>query len=106
MEEIKKEAKDEAKGILDEAKKIAVSIKKDSEIIAKQEATWIVEEAKVEATKIKQKANLDIENERKTLYAELKWKVLDVALKINEKMFTKSDANKDFIKKTLESEKL
>lgn len=106
MEESKNEAKKEAKLILEEAKQDAEGIKKNAEWIAKKEASNIVEEAKNEAEKIKHKANLDIENEKKTLYAELKDKVLDVALKMNEKLFTKSDSNKDFITKALKEEKM
>ena len=106
MELLKDEAKKEASEILKEAKKEASEIKKRSESIAKEEALEIVEEAKAEAGKIKNKAELDIENERKNLYAELKDKVLDVALKLNEKLFSKSDANKDFIEKALKEEKI
>jgi len=106
MEELKKCAKVEAKWIIDDAKKEALTIKKQNEIVARQEATNLVEEAKNEATKIKSKAMQDIDNERKTLYSDLRDKVLDVALKLNEKLFTKSDANADFIKKTLEKEKI
>lgn len=106
MEEAKKEAKKEAKGILDEAKKEAESIKKNAEILAKQEASDIVEDAKSEAGKIRTKAELDIANERKNLYSELKGKILDVALKLNEKLFARSEANRDFIEKSLEAEKI
>ena len=106
MEETKKEAKKEAKLILESAKLDAESIKKNAEVIAKKEASNLVVDAKNEAEKIKHKATLDIDNERKTLYSELKNKVLDVALKMNEKLFTKSDANKDFIEKAIKEEKV
>jgi F-type H+-transporting ATPase subunit b len=106
MEEIKKDAKLEAKGILTAAKQEAEHIKKQGEVLAKQEADNLVNEAKEEAEKIKHKASLDIDNERKNLYSELKDKVLDVALKLNEKLFAKSEANKDFIEKALKEEKI
>lgn len=106
MEELKKWAKSEAKQILDEAKKNALQIKANAENLAKDEADSILLEAKEEAQKIKSKANLDIENERKNLYSELKDKILDVALKLNEKLFTKSEANKDFIEKALKEQKI
>lgn len=106
MEELKKDAWKEAKTIIESAKSEADSIKKQWELLAKQEATDIVENAKKDAEKIKNKAELDIENERKALYAELKWKVLDVALKLNEKLFSKSESNSLFIKKAIDDEAL
>lgn len=106
MEELKKWAKIEAKQIVDEAKKNAIEIKANAEDIANDEADSIISLAKDEAEKIKNKAALDIENERKNLYSELKDKVLDVALKLNEKLFSKSESNKSFIEKALKEEKI
>ncbi|EKE26242.1 MAG: hypothetical protein ACD_4C00357G0001 [uncultured bacterium (gcode 4)] len=106
LHDIKDEAKKEAKQIVDDAKKESQFIKAQWEMLAKEETIWIINEAKEEAEKIKSKALLDIENERKSMNAWMKEKILEVALKLNSKIFSKNDANIDFIKKTLENEKI
>ena len=106
LSEIKADALKEAKDIVDDAKKESHFIKDEAAEIAKEEALEIVNWAKDEADKIKVKAHLDIDNERKALYSDLKDKVLEVALRINEKLFSKSDVNADFIKTALENEKI
>ncbi|MDD2487402.1 MAG: ATP synthase F0 subunit B [Candidatus Gracilibacteria bacterium] len=104
LHDIKDEAKKEARDIIDEAKKESHFIKNEAGIIAKEEAKEIVDEAKDEAEKIKHKAMLDIENERKSMNESMREKILEVALKLNQKLFSKSDANVDFIKKSTEKE--
>lgn len=104
LNEIKDEAKKEAKDIVNEAKKESHFIKNEAWIIGKEEAKEIVDEAKSEAEKIKNKALLDIDNERKSMNESMKQNILEVALKLNEKLFSKNDANIDFIKKNIEKE--
>ncbi len=106
MTETKKKANKDIESLIDEAKKEAESIKKNAEHIAKKESVDIIESAKNETQKMKEKASLDIENEKKILYAELKDKILDVAIKLNWKLFSKSDSNKEFIEKSLKEEKI
>lgn len=103
MKYLKDEAKNDASIILMWAKNDSIAIKKQAEVIAKKEAEIIVSEAKDEATKIKVKWELDIRNEKKAMEEEMKSKILQIAIKLNEKLFTKNEANVNFIKKELEN---
>lgn len=101
---LKDDAKKEAKEIIDDAKKEAHFIKVQWESLAKEETIAIINEAKEESERIKAKALLDVDNERKAMNSIMKEKILEVALKLNEKLFKQSEANIDFIKKNAEKE--
>lgn len=96
--------------ILDTAKSDAEKLFDQSKIDAKLVASEIVENARKEASEIKANASrdadaarskgfADVDFERKAMVEELKNKVLDVALKLNAKLFDKNDANVEFLKK-------
>lgn len=106
MEKLISDAKHEAELVLSNAIKEMDVIRKQWELVAHKEAENLIEKARNEASMIKNKALLDIENERKTLYSDLKNKLLDVALKINQKLFSKSETNIDFIKTAINNEKI
>lgn len=95
--------------IVDNANIEAQKILDASRIDARNTANEIVENARKEADVIKSEAALeaemarkrgfaDVEHERKTLAEEMKQKVLQVAIKMNEKFFGKNDANEQFLK--------
>jgi F0F1-type ATP synthase membrane subunit b/b' len=91
-------AEKEAKDIVESAKREGKNIREESKTVAKQEASLIVFSANKEADAVRAKAGTDIENERRSLEESLRAKVVSVALKINEKMFGKSEANAEFVK--------
>lgn len=95
------EARHEADGIVASARSEAKQMASESESIAKKEAANIVAHANEEATLIKAKAESDIESERKHLEIEMQSRVLDIALKLNEKLFGKSEANALFLKQAM-----
>ena len=92
--------------IIANAKKESLVIRNNSETISRSEWEKIINEAKDEAENIKTKAHLNIENERTAMFEEIWNRVLQVALKINEKLFTKHESNIDFIKKSLKEENI
>lgn len=102
---IMSKARSEANNITDAAKKEAKDIVAQGENLAKKEASLLVAAAREESQQIKNKAELDIANERKSLENAMKEKVLSVALKLNEKLFGKKDANADFIKQAMKEQK-
>ncbi len=106
LEVIKESAKNEAKTIIEEAKNEAKFIKKQWRELTKQESEVIIKDAKIEAIKIKTKWLEDVENERNILYNEIKEKILNTALKLNEKLFSDNKSNIDFIKKAIEKEEI
>jgi F-type H+-transporting ATPase subunit b len=94
---VREKAEEEAKDLVAAAKAEAKSIRDEAKVLAKQEGSLIVFEANKEADAVRAKAVSDIENERRALETAMKSKVAEVALKINEKMFGKSDANAKFV---------
>lgn len=88
----------EANKIRDEARIDAKNMA--SEIIenARKESEDILADASKEAELARQKAFSDIEYERKTLKEEMKQKVISVAVKMNEKLFGKNEANEQFLR--------
>lgn len=104
-EHIISDARKEAGIIMEAAKNEARSLVADSEGLAKKEHALIVAEARQEAEQIKAKASKDIENERQALHNELRERVLSIALRANEKLFGKNEANAEFIAKVIKEEK-
>lgn len=90
-------AKTEADSIIKTAKTEASSIKQDAISIWKKEWDFIKDSAKVEANQILEKALLDIENERKALETSLKEEAVSLVVKLNQKLFKTSNANKEFV---------
>lgn len=95
--------------IVDTARTEAEKIRDDARIDAKTMANEIVENARKEAETIRtgaateaelarKKGFADVEHERKVLADTMKQKVLDVALKMNQKLFGKNEANEQFLK--------
>lgn len=85
------EAKQEARGIIDSAKKRGEELKDQ-----------ILVEAKTEASNVLAKARNDIEREKEKTMAELKSEVVQIAMMAAEKVVEKSldeKAHKDMIKK-------
>lgn len=92
------DARAKAEAIIDEAKREGKSIREESKTLAKQEASLIVFEANKEADAVRAKGLSDIESERRALEESLRAKVVSVALKINEKVFGKSESNAELVK--------
>lgn len=97
-------ASKEAVSIVEAAKVEARTMLTDSEGLAKKEYSLIIADARNESEQMKQKASKDIENERLSLYTELREKVLSIALRANEKLFGKNEANVQFITKIIKEE--
>jgi F-type H+-transporting ATPase subunit b len=100
--------------ILSTAKSDAEKIFDQARIDAKMTGSEIVENARKEASEIAARAQLDadaartkgfadVAHERKVMSEELKTKVIDIALKLNTKLFGKSDSHVDFLKENAKS---
>lgn len=99
-EHIISQARIDANKIIDEARIDARSQATEIIDIARKESDSLRTQAAQEAEIARKKWFADLELERKKLTEELKSKVLGVALKMNEKLFSNSDAQKDFLKKS------
>ena len=74
---------------------------KESEIVAKAKAEAIMQKAHNDALAVLDGGRREIEKERKTMLAQMKDHIMDVTLRLNEKMFGKGQASKDFLEAEL-----
>lgn len=97
------EAKEESEKIVDKARVDAKMM--GAEIVENSRKEWveITARAHADADAARAKGFAQVEQERKAMTEELKGRVLDVALKLNEKLFGKNDANVEFLKKNAQS---
>ena len=99
------DAHNQAANIIDQSKVDAKLIASEIAENARKEAVDIVKKAHLDADAARAKGFDDIALERKMIIEELRSKVIDVALKMNEKLFSKNEANIEFLKvqaKTIE----
>lgn len=98
--------------MLSDAQEASKKIEDDAMADANKKTKKIIENAELQAEDIRNQAKQDaeelrtkeveaLEQERKKIYAELKDKVLDVAIKMNEKIFTDKTSHADFLKKNI-----
>ena len=93
------QAKTESEEILAHAKKEAKTLGWEIVENAKKEASDVLAQANADAESARNKGFTQVELERKNMTEELKWKVLDIALKLNAKLFQKNEAHVEFLKK-------
>jgi F-type H+-transporting ATPase subunit b len=86
-EYIVKEAHNQAENIIDQSRVDAKMIASEITENARKEATEIVTKAQSDADVARSKGFADVAHERKLIIEELKGRVVDVALKMNEKLF-------------------
>ncbi len=91
----------EEKKILEAARKKAQDFMSDSEHIARLKAEKIRKKAHHDAMQILDSGKRDVEKERLSMLSEMKKKIIDVSLRINEKVFSGAQANEEFIEKEL-----
>lgn len=88
----------EAEKIRDEARIDAKNIANEITENARKEADVLRADAARDAEVARKKGFADVEHERKILAETMKQKVLDVAIKMNAKLFGKNEANEQFLK--------
>lgn len=95
------DAESEKQSILDQARKTWDEIISEAETIASKKKTVILEKADKEAFQLLESSRVDIEKERQSMLGQAKGKVLDLAVKLNSKLFDNEKASKDFLEKSL-----
>ena len=99
------DAHNQATNIIDQSKVDAKLIASEIAENARKESVKLIKKAHADADAARSKGFDDIALERKMIVEELRSKVIDVALKMNEKLFAKNEANVEFLKtqaKTIE----
>ena len=95
-------AKQQKEAMLDEARQTTSALMKESEVIAKEKAQKIIAKANLATKAILDWARRETEKERLTMLAQLKEHIIDMSLRLNEKMFGKKTVNREFLEKELE----
>ncbi len=88
----------EAAKILDSSRVDARNLANEILENARKDADNMRADAALEAEEARKKGFADVEHERRTLREEMKERVVSVALKMNEKLFGKNEANEQFLK--------
>jgi F-type H+-transporting ATPase subunit b len=99
------DAHNQATNIIDQSKVDAKLIASEIAENARKESVELIKKAHADADAARSKGFDDIALERKMIIDELRSKVIDVALKMNEKLFAKNESNIEFLKtqaKTIE----
>lgn len=95
-------AEKEVEEILANARVKASEIEEKAEELSKQNTAKSLEKAEKEAEYIIESAKTNIEKDRLDMENSMRNKILDLSLKLSSKLFSKSEANKDFLDKELD----
>ena len=95
------DAQSEKESILMEARKTGDAIISEAETIAWKKKASILEKADKEASDLLDATKVDIAKERESMLGQVKWKMLDLVVKLNGKLFENETASKDFLEKSL-----
>ncbi len=103
IDELIKNANDEKEQILLVAKERWNELIAEAENLAKQKGNDIVADAKEEAKNVMKSSKEEIERERLSMLKDMKLKVVDLALKLNNKLFDEEKASRDYLEKSIDS---
>lgn len=103
LEWLKENAQKEASKIIEEAKKEALVQKEQIEEFANKEKDKIISEATISGKTIIETAETEAEKIKISMLQSVRANVLDLALKLNSKIFWKETTNRDFLEKELET---
>lgn len=96
-------ANKEVEDILEEAKKRVEWIENFAISSANKQKENLIAKAMDEAKAIIESGQKEIEVEKNKMLWNIKTRVVDLALKVNKKLFDKENINKDFVEKELNS---
>ena len=92
-------AKQQKEALLKEARQTTSTLMKESEVIAREKADVIMKKAHNDAIAILDGEKRDIEKERLTMLSQMKDHIIDVSLKLNEKMFGQWKTSREFLER-------
>lgn len=90
-------AEEQRDEMIQEAKKTSRNLMRESEILANAKAQAIKKKAKAEANALLDGGKKELEKERISMLSQVKSHIVDVSLRLNEKMFWDSKTSKEFI---------
>lgn len=87
--------------MIEEARHTTSALMKESEVIAKEKADTIIKKANAQAIAILDGEKRELEKQRLSMLANMKDHIIDVSLRLNEKMFGPGKVNKKFLEAEL-----
>jgi len=93
----------EAEKLLADARAKGNAIIEDAEARAKKKEAKILFEAEAASEALLESSKKQAEQEKKSMLTEVKSNILDLTLRLNEKLFKNEKVSKDFIEKNIDS---
>ena len=103
IDKLVKQAEDKKKKILSDARKKGNSIVEEAKALGKQSKETILETAEKEAKDIVESSKVEIQQQELAMMSSMKSKVIDLTLRLNEKLFHNEKVSKDFLEKNIDS---
>ena len=94
-------ARQQKEEMINAARQTTATLMKESEIISNEKAARIMKQAHSDALAVLNGGKREIEKERLTMLSQMKEHIIDVSLKLNEKMFGPGKTNKEFLQAEL-----
>lgn len=102
-EAILEEKRKEGESILEKARSKGNAVIEEAESLALTKKEKILADAETQAREQAELAKNQIEKERQSMLSGAKKHIMDIALKINDKMFQNEKASKDFVEKHIDT---
>ena len=83
--------------MLEQARHTTAALMKESEVISREKAATIIKHANRQALAILDGWKRELEKERRSMLSQMKEHIIDVSLKLNEKMFGDKKMSREFI---------
>jgi F0F1-type ATP synthase membrane subunit b/b' len=90
-------AKQQKLEMIDAARQTTATLMKESEVISREKANTIIKHANRQALAILDGGKRDLERERLTMLSQMKEHIIDVSLRLNEKIFGPGKTNREFL---------
>ena len=103
IDKLVKDAEGKSKKILTDARKKWNSIVDEAKTLGKQSRETMLETAEKEAKDIVEASKVEIKQQELAMMSSMKSKVVDLTLRLNEKLFKNEKVSKDFLEKNIDS---
>lgn len=103
IDKLVKDAEGKSKKILTDARKKWNSIVDEAKTLGKQSRETMLETAEKEAKDIVEASKVEIKQQELAMMSSMKSKVIDLTLRLNEKLFHNEKVSKDFLEKNIDS---
>lgn len=103
IDDLIKKANEEKEEILSKARIKWNALISEAENVAKQKRVNLISDAENEASNIIRNSKTDIEKEKLDMLNSIKSRVVDLALKLNSKLFENEKVSRDYLEKNIDS---